>query len=77
MAVGGGADGKYVVYTTDDNERFFTLLNPDAPPGRVSMVCGEQRGEFEAEKCAERPAMLRAVRTFATTGNRDPRLRWL
>jgi hypothetical protein len=76
IGVGGGADGKYVVYIGYANERFFTLLDPDAPPGKVSMVTGGQRGEFEARKCAARPAMLQAVRTFAMTGERDAALRW-
>ncbi len=76
MAVGGGSDGRYVVYIGYDNQRFFTLLNPKAPSGKVSLVCGGQRGEFEAIKCADQSSMLQAVRTFATTGERDTTLRW-
>ena len=76
MGVGGGADGKYVVYATYDNLRFHTLLNPEASAGTVSMITGRQRGEFEAEKCVSREAMLLAVRTFATLSERDKSLKW-
>jgi hypothetical protein len=76
LSIGGGFEGHYVVSLTYDNRRFFTLLNPSAPAGRLSLICGGQRGEFEATKCADRPSTLQAVKTFATTGERDTVLRW-
>jgi len=76
LSIGGGSGGLYVVSLTYDNRRFLTLLNPTAQTGRISMVCGGQRGEFDAKKCAVRSVMLQAVRTFAATGERDVTLHW-
>jgi hypothetical protein len=76
ITIGGGTDGKYVVSATFDNRRFFTVINPDAKPGRIAMPAGGQLSEFDATQCVDRPAMMQAVRTFVTTGELDKALKW-
>ena len=51
LAVGGGADGQYVVFATFDNKRFFTLMSPRQSDSKVLLCVGgqaarRQRPEF-------------------------------
>jgi hypothetical protein len=76
ITVGGGSDGKYVVCATYDNLRFFTAVNPQATPGKILMVAAGQPSEFDLEKCVDQAAALRALRTFAWTGELDKSVKW-
>ena len=51
MGIGGGGDGKYIVYVTPDNLTFDTLIHPDAPPGKCLLVAGGQLGDYENRIC--------------------------
>ena|SRR5882724_3761896 len=76
MAIGGGEDGRYIVYATNDNLAFATLMNPMATPGKCSLVAGGQRGEYESRNCVGLKDALRAARTYAETGAADATLTW-
>jgi Immunity protein Imm1 len=76
MAIGGGEDGKYIVYSTSDNRIFQNLLDPKAPAGKCSLVAGGQRGDYDLRICVGLPAALRAARTYAETGENDATLSW-
>lgn len=76
MGIGGGGDGKYVVYVTPDNIRFYTLINPSARPGKCMLVAGGQLGDYECKKCVSLREALIAAKTYAETGQVDPELNW-
>lgn len=76
MAIGGGNDGRYIVYSTPDNAVFYTLFNPTAPRGKRSLVAGGQRGDYDLEICVDLSDALRAAKTYAETGGLDPALTW-
>ncbi len=46
MAIGGGRDGKYIVYATDDNITFYTMVGTDRSEGKVVFVAGGQPGDY-------------------------------
>jgi hypothetical protein len=46
FAVGGGAEGQYVVYATFDNEHFFTLMSPGRSDSKVLLRVGGQEGDY-------------------------------
>jgi hypothetical protein len=76
MAIGGGEDGKYIVYTTADNLSFATLINPAASFGKCLLVAGGQRGEYDLRKFVSLTDAMRAAKTYAETGATDPTLAW-
>jgi hypothetical protein len=76
MGIGGGEDGKYIVYTTPDNWVFHNLINPQAAPGKSLLVAGGQRGDYANRQCINLPEVLRAAKTYAETGELDPSLVW-
>jgi len=76
MAIGGGQDGKYILYATADNLSFRTLINPHATTGKCSLVAGHQRGEYELKLCVGLSDVLQAAKTYAETGELDSRLQW-
>ncbi len=76
MAIGGGKDGRYIVYATEDNESFSSLVNPNAAKGKFYLTAGGQEGEYELKMCVGLSAALRAARTYAETGQCDAALNW-
>lgn len=76
MAIGGGGNGRYLVYGTQDNMTFHNLINPAAPTGKCSLVAGGQRGEYAQKHCVSLPDALRAAKTYAETGEYDTALMW-
>ena len=38
MAIGGGDQGRYIVYATPDNKVFHKLINPQAPPRTLAHI---------------------------------------
>lgn len=76
MAVGGGEDGKYIVYITYDNLTFYSLINPHVPAGKRLLVAGGQRGSYESNLCVGLSEALCAAKTYAETGQRDSTLTW-
>ena len=76
MGIGGGGEGKYIVYTTRDNMHFHTLINPSAPAGKCMLVAGGQLGDYEQKKCVSLREALQAAKTYAETGQIDSGLTW-
>ena len=76
MAIGGGGDGKYIVYATTDNLSFQTLVNPSAPPGKCMLVAGGQAGDYALKICVGLQEALLAAKTYAETGEVDSGLTW-
>ena len=76
MGIGGGKDGKYIVYATPDNLIFYNLINPKAPPGKLFLVAGGQRGDYANKQCVGLQEVLRAAKTYADSGQLDPSLVW-
>lgn len=76
MAIGGGDQGRYIVYATPDNKVFHKLINPQAPRGKCLMVAGGQRGDYDLELCVGLSEALRAAKTYAESGQLDPELQW-
>ncbi len=76
FAVGGGANGQYVVYATFDNVRFFTLMAPGRPDSKVLLCVGGQEGDYPQNMVADFPAALAAARSFAETGQLNSALHW-
>ena len=76
MGIGGGGDGKYIVYVTPDNLTFDTLIHPDAPPGKCLLVAGGQLGDYENRICVTLSETLAAANTYATTGGLESSLVW-
>jgi Immunity protein Imm1 len=76
LAVGGGANGQYVVYATFDNVRFFTLISPGPPDSKVLLCVGGQEGDYSRNIVVDLPAALAAAKRFAETGQIDSALQW-
>ena len=76
MAIGGGENGKYIVYTTDDNLVFYNLINPNASPGKTLLVAGGQRGDYANKQLVGFENAIRAAKSYAETGQPDPTLVW-
>lgn len=76
MAIGGGDQGRYIVYATLDNVKFHTLINPHAPSGKCLMVAGGQRGDYDLQLCVGLTEALQAAKTYAESGQLDPELKW-
>jgi hypothetical protein len=76
LAVGGGANGQYVVYATFDNMRFFTLMAPGQPDSKVLLCAGGQEGDYSRNIVVDLPAALAAAKCFAETGEIDLALQW-
>lgn len=76
MSIGGGGCGLYIIYATEDNLTFNTLVNPDSPPGKCTLIAGGQPGRYDRKLCVELKSALRAARTYAETGKCDSELVW-
>ena len=76
MGIGGGEDGKYIVYATPDNMSFHTLVNPSAPPGKCMLTAGGQAGDYDLKRCVSLREVLLAAKTYAETGQTDAGLTW-
>ena len=76
MAIGGGQDGRYIVYATSDNMVFYNLINPEAASGKYKLKVGGQSANYDARMCIGLEEALKAGKTFAETGERDKDLHW-
>lgn len=76
MGIGGGEDGKYIVYATPDNWVFYNLINPKAPPGKSFLVAGGQRGDYANKQCVGLAEVLSAAKTYAESGRLESSLVW-
>jgi hypothetical protein len=79
MGVGGGHEGRYVVFATYDNATFYNLADPvsgsaaDAP---IRLNVGGQAGDYPARLCVRLDTAILAARTFAADGTLEGSLSW-
>jgi len=76
MAIGGGKQGKYILYATFDNVVFYKLADPESGPGQEELVAGGQAGMYQRRNCVSLGMALRAAKTFAQFGTLDSQLMW-
>ena len=78
LAVGGGGDGRFIVYTTEDNLNFWNLTDPEkrGAERKVRMSIGGQEGEYREAQFVSRDMALRAARRYAEDGQRAADLVW-
>jgi len=78
MGIGGGENGRYVVYATYDNDEFFNLIDPDASASedKVMLFIGGQEGDYSRKHCVSLDIALQAALTFAEDGSLNPSLMW-
>lgn len=77
LAVGGG-DGRFIVYTTEDNLDFWNLTAPDTSGTErtVRMTVGGQEGEYREAQFVSQDQALQAARRYFEDGQRAPGLVW-
>ncbi len=70
MAIGGGANDRYVVYVTADNAVFEYLVerSPIGGDESVAIVVGGQVGDYLVRRCVGLPMVLAAARLFVEAG---------
>jgi len=76
MGIGGGENGRYIVYATLDNWTFHNLINPGAAAGKSLLVAGGQRGDYANRQLVGLQEALRAAKTYAEAGQLDSTLVW-
>lgn len=78
LAVGGGADGHFIVYATEDNLNFWNLTDPErgGAERKVRMNIGGQEGEYREAQFVSRELALRAARRYVEDGQRAADLVW-
>jgi hypothetical protein len=80
MMIGGGNEGRYIVYATYDGRRLFDLLRSDAGSESddedMRVVAGGQEGIFSASNVVDLATALAAARAFALDGELAPGLNW-
>lgn len=75
LAIGGGG-GRYVVYATFDNERFWNLLRSEPVDGVELVTAGGQEGEYPAMQVVTLSQARAAGRVFLDAGKLDPDQEW-
>jgi hypothetical protein len=76
MAIGGGSNGKYIVYATHDNITFYTMAGADKTAGKVIFVAGGQPGDYPIRNCVSLESALRAAKVYAEEGRVDSNFEW-
>jgi hypothetical protein len=76
MAIGGGSDGRYIVYATHDNITFYTMVGTDRSEGKVVFTAGGQPGDYRIRNCATLEQTLGAAQVFAEEGRIDSSFEW-
>ncbi|MPV57637.1 histidine kinase [Burkholderia sp. HI2761] len=78
MTIGGGRDGRYVVFIASEiDAALLNLTTPEAPADEtIELVAGGQRGSYPARQCVDRTTATQAAAYFVSTGGADPRLCW-
>jgi hypothetical protein len=78
MAIGGGNEGKYIVYLTYDNINFYYLINSlnlNEESG-IELKVGGQYAEYPKQWCVSLDKVLLAAKTYAEKGEKDTTLNW-
>ena len=76
MAIGGGSDGRYIVYATHDNITFYTMVGTDRSEGKAVFTAGGQAGDYPIRNCVKLEQALRAAQVFAEEGKVDGSFEW-
>ena len=76
MAIGGGSEGRYIVYATHDNITFYTMVGTDRSEGKVVFTAGGQPGDYRIRNCVTLEQALRAAQVFAEEGRVDNSFEW-
>ena len=78
MGIGGGKDGRCVVYITDDNLQFWNLEDPSKSGmrQRILMMVGGQEGDYREAQCVPRQWAVKAAREYFEHGVRARDLPW-
>ena len=76
LGVGGGKGGQYVVWATFDNMHFHTLMSAEQSDTKIMLCIGGQEGDYEENIVVDLTVALQAAKTFAESGQLDPRLKW-
>ncbi|WP_174939763.1 Imm1 family immunity protein [Burkholderia lata] len=78
MTIGGGNDGRYVVFIASSfDAELLSLTTPEAPMEEaIELVAGGQRGSYPAQECVDRMTTAKAVAYFVSSGLADPQLCW-
>jgi len=76
MAIGGGANGRYIVYATFNNEEFFNLVSDDKTIGSVLLFISGQEGVFPTETVVDVDLVYKTVKTFVEIGKLESDLQW-
>ena len=78
MGIGGGKDGRCIVYVTEDNLTFWNL--EDAAKSQESkclrMLIGGQQGDYREAQCVPREWALKAAREYFDHGWKVDDLTW-
>jgi len=75
MAIGGG-DGRYVVYLTFDNDRFYYLVDPSKSNLEETLIVGGQEGVYPSKLCIDIDTTLKAAKTFVEFGSMEKSTVW-
>ena len=79
MGIGGGKNGMYIVYMTEDNFNFWNL--EDTTKSRedksIIMLIGGQQGDYREAQCVPREWALKAAREYFDHGRRVDGLTWM
>ena len=78
MGIGGGRDGRYVVFVTEDNLHFWNLQDPDRAADKTPfvMTVGGQAGDYVEAQCVSHQTVLMAAREYFLHGSRANGLNW-
>jgi hypothetical protein len=78
MGIGGGRDGRCVVYLTEDNVHFWNLEDRTNSKSeqRILMLVGGQEGDYRDAQCVPREWALKAAREYFEHGARAADLPW-
>ena len=68
LCVGGGSLGRYCIYATFDNERFFTLAFGDQPETAVMLNVGGQEGDYPSNTIGDIATVLVASKRLLRPG---------
>jgi hypothetical protein len=79
MAIGGGKDGRCVIYITEDNLHFWNLEDASKRgiKRRIEMIVGGQEGDYDEAQCVSREWALKAARAYFERGAPAGDLPWM
>ncbi len=76
LLVGGGSEGRYIVYATFDNMSFANLTSSPSSSTRTVLFTGGQDGDYPSHTVVSLEDALKAARTFAEHGEIEASLTW-